>query len=183
MSFRRCDWLFPPSAREVSPGNRSNYKSTRERVDSKGLYGRWRLHLMGSCALLFLFSFFLFFCHPSCRKDQFTVLILKFGQHWRCYCDPGLLKIPLTLSSLSSWFCLHKYPGYWAAWGRNFIAQSWVINIMYSARLSSMIVRNRWKISTSSPPNKDGKIVHFGFCAVSFMIWVGWGGGGGGFDV
>ena len=48
MSFRRCDWLFPPSARQVSPGNRSNYKSTRERVDSKGLYGRWRLHLMGS---------------------------------------------------------------------------------------------------------------------------------------
>ena len=48
MSFRRCDWLFPPSAREFSPGNRSNYKSTRERVDSKGLYGRWRLHLMGS---------------------------------------------------------------------------------------------------------------------------------------
>ena len=36
------------SAREVSPGNRSNYKSTRERVGSKGLCGRWRLHLMGS---------------------------------------------------------------------------------------------------------------------------------------
>ena len=49
MSFRRCDWLFPPSAREISPGNRSNYKSTRERVGSKGLYGRRRLHLMGSC--------------------------------------------------------------------------------------------------------------------------------------
>ena len=49
MSLRRCDWLFPPSAREVSPGNRSNYKSTRERVGSKGFYGRWRLHLMGSC--------------------------------------------------------------------------------------------------------------------------------------
>ena len=48
MSFSRCDWLFPPSAREVSPGNCSNYKSTRERVDSKGLYGRWRLHLIGS---------------------------------------------------------------------------------------------------------------------------------------
>ena len=48
VSFSRRDWLFPPSAREVSPGNRSNYKSTRERVDSKGLYGRWRLHLMGS---------------------------------------------------------------------------------------------------------------------------------------
>ena len=52
VSFRRCDWLFPPSAREVSPGNRSNYKSTRERVDSKGLYGRWRLHLMGSWVYL-----------------------------------------------------------------------------------------------------------------------------------
>jgi len=52
LSFRRCDWLFPLSAREVSSGNRSNYKSTRERVDSKGLYGRWRLHLMG--ALLFI---------------------------------------------------------------------------------------------------------------------------------
>ena len=52
MSFRRCDWRFPPSAREVSPGNRSNYKSTRERVDSKGLYGRWRLHLMGSWKII-----------------------------------------------------------------------------------------------------------------------------------
>ena len=48
LSFRRYDWLFSLSEREVSPGNRSNYKSTRERVDSKGLYGRWRLHLMGS---------------------------------------------------------------------------------------------------------------------------------------
>ena len=47
LSFRRCDWLLPPSAREVSSGNRSNYKSTRERVDSEGLYGRWTLHLMG----------------------------------------------------------------------------------------------------------------------------------------
>ena len=26
-----------------------NYKSTRKRIDSKSLYGRWRLHLMGSC--------------------------------------------------------------------------------------------------------------------------------------
>ena len=22
--------------------------------------------------------------------------------------DPGLLKVPLTITSLSSWFCLHK---------------------------------------------------------------------------
>ena len=40
-------FALPPSGREVSSGNRSNYKSTRERVDSEGLYGRWTLHLMG----------------------------------------------------------------------------------------------------------------------------------------
>ena len=35
--------LFPLSARETSSGNRSIYKSTRKTVDSKGLYGGWRL--------------------------------------------------------------------------------------------------------------------------------------------
>ena len=49
LSFLYFHWLFPLSARETSSGNRSIYKSTRERVDSKGLCGRWRLHLMGSC--------------------------------------------------------------------------------------------------------------------------------------
>ena len=39
-----------------------------------------------------------------------------------------------------------------------------------------MFVRNRCEIYTSSPSNKDGKMVHFGFCAVSSII----GGGGGG---
>ena len=48
LSFLYFHWLFPLLARETSPGNRSIYKSTRERVDSKGLCGRWRLHLMGS---------------------------------------------------------------------------------------------------------------------------------------
>ena len=48
LSFLYIHWLFPLSARETSPGNRSIYKSTREGVDSKGLYGRCRLHLMGS---------------------------------------------------------------------------------------------------------------------------------------
>ena len=38
-----------------------------------------------------------------------------------------------------------------------------------------MFVRNGWEIYTSSPPNKDGKMVHFGFCAVSSTIC---GGGG-----
>ena len=44
---------FLLSARETSPGNRYIYKSTRERVDFKGLYGRCRLYLMGSCIDLF----------------------------------------------------------------------------------------------------------------------------------
>ena len=51
LSLLYFHWLFPLSARETSPGNRSIYKTTRERVDSKGLYGRCRLHLMGSCYL------------------------------------------------------------------------------------------------------------------------------------
>ena len=55
-----------------------------------------------------------------------------------------------------------------------------VLSVKYSARLSSMFVRNTWEIYTSFPPNKDGKMVHFGFCAVSFMICEG---GGGGFAV
>ena len=49
LSFLYFHWLFPLSARQTSPGNLSISKSTQERVDSKGLYGRCRLHLMGSC--------------------------------------------------------------------------------------------------------------------------------------
>ena len=41
-----------------------------------------------------------------------------------------------------------------------------------------MFPRNRWEIYTSSRSNKDGKMVHFGFCAVSSMIWGGEGGVG-----
>ena len=51
LSFLYFHWLFPLLARETSPGNRSIYKSTRERVDSKGLYGKCRFHLMGSRGL------------------------------------------------------------------------------------------------------------------------------------
>ena len=46
-----------------------------------------------------------------------------------------------------------------------------------------MFLRNRWEIYTSSRSNKDGKMVHFGFCAVSSMIWGVGGGGGVGFAV
>ena len=54
LSFLYFHWLFPLLARETSSGKRSIYKSTRERVDSKGLCGRCRLHLMGSCFRLML---------------------------------------------------------------------------------------------------------------------------------
>ena len=54
-----------------------------------------------------------------------------------------------------------------------------MINIKFFARLSSMFVRNRWEIYTSSPSKKDGKMVHFGFCAVSSLICFFLGGGGG----
>ena len=48
LSFLYFHWLFPLLERETSSGNRSIYKSSREKVDSKGLCGRWRLHLMSS---------------------------------------------------------------------------------------------------------------------------------------
>ena len=55
----------------------------------------------------FIFVFFLyFFNHSSCRKDQFTVLSLKFGT--QDFTDPGLLKIRRTLTGLWLWFCIHK---------------------------------------------------------------------------
>ena len=49
----------------------------------------------------FIFVLF-FFYHSSCRKDQFTILILKFGTE--DVTDPALLKIRLTLTGL--FFCL-----------------------------------------------------------------------------
>ena len=87
VSFSRCGWLFPPSAREVSPGNRSNYKSTRERVDSKGLYERWRLHLIGSW-LLVMFTFTLSNCFGSPGGNWLHINVLinwqlsKQGIRW-----------------------------------------------------------------------------------------------------
>ena len=54
LSFIYFLWLFPLLAHETSSGNRSIYKSSRERVDSKDWYGRWRLPLMGSWQATFL---------------------------------------------------------------------------------------------------------------------------------
>ena len=48
LSFLYFHWLFPLLASKISSGSRSIYKSNRERIDSKGLYGKWRFHLMGS---------------------------------------------------------------------------------------------------------------------------------------
>ena len=57
---------------------------------------------------IFICVFFIcFFYHSSCRKEQFTDLILKFGT--QDFTNPGLLKILLTLTGLPLWFCLHKY--------------------------------------------------------------------------
>ena len=52
-------------------------------------------HFILVCCLHFFYLF-------SCRKDQFTVLILKFDIE--DFTDPGLLKIQLTLTGLSLWF-------------------------------------------------------------------------------
>ena len=94
VSLRRCDWLFPPSAREVSPGNRSNYKSTRERVGSKGLYGRWRLHLMGSCLTCTFFfsdfscySLFIWWLEFSLKGTKWE---LRAYQRWYLITSSGL---------------------------------------------------------------------------------------------
>ena len=46
LSFLYFHWLFPLLARQTCGTVLLIYKSTRERVDSKGLYGRWRLYLM-----------------------------------------------------------------------------------------------------------------------------------------
>jgi len=46
-----------------------------------------------------LFSLFIFVYHSSYRKDQFTVVILKFGIE--DVNDPGLLKIQLSLTGFS----------------------------------------------------------------------------------
>ena len=75
----------------------------------------WRSKLEGNTSrvskrtvrtTLFLFSVFIFCRHSSCRKDQFTVLFLKFGVE--DFIDPGLLKIRRILTGLSLRFCLYK---------------------------------------------------------------------------
>ena len=53
------------------------------------------LHLFGCYSDPVMGSFY----HSSCRKDQGTVFF---------FTDPGPLKILLTLTGLSQWFCLHK---------------------------------------------------------------------------
>ena len=49
-----------------------------------------------------IFVFFpYFFYHTSCRKDQFTVLILKFGnQDFADFTDPGVLTFLQKISEI-----------------------------------------------------------------------------------
>ena len=58
-------------------------------------------HFILVCCLHFFYLF-------SCRKDQFTVLILKFDIE--DFTDPGLLKIQLTLTGLSLWLLSKQVP-------------------------------------------------------------------------
>ena len=73
LSFLYFHWLFPLLAHETSSGNCSIYKSTRERVDSNGLYERWRLHLMGSC--FYQMSLLVINC------DQLSLPLLNYTCH------------------------------------------------------------------------------------------------------
>ena len=80
LSFLYFHWFFPLLARETSWGNCSIYKSTRERVDSNGFYGRWRLHLMGSCWMILVALLFicLLIHRSSIRQSLFSVNLRQF---------------------------------------------------------------------------------------------------------
>ena len=85
LSFLYFHCLFPLLARETSSGNCSIYKSTREMVDSNGLYGRWRLHLMGSCPSWFYFgpkwlSVAIF--SQSCKNGFSSLYCWRFPWPW-----------------------------------------------------------------------------------------------------
>ena len=59
------------STRETSSGSRSIYKSTRERVDPKALYGGWSLHLMDFCSFRLVSFHF---------RDRNVFFLMKFGR-------------------------------------------------------------------------------------------------------
>ena len=98
LSFLYFHWLFPLLARETSSGNRSIYKSTRERVYSKGSCGRWRLHLMGSWRHSFPSNSFSAFMVPTSRNlsNDWTVFnCLAFNPIWILWFVPSSLRIKL----------------------------------------------------------------------------------------
>ena len=80
-------------------------------------YAQWKPKYRASIVHHFVFVYFFyfyFFYHSSCRKDYFTVLILKFGTG--DFIDPGLLNMRLTVTGLSLWFCLPKYSKHRRSW-------------------------------------------------------------------
>ena len=87
LSLRRCDWLFPLSKCEASSGNCSDYKSTRERADSKGLYGRYRLRAIGSWSYALSLSWIHLeaFCWRRAVLIKISFFVLtSFDQFGRC---------------------------------------------------------------------------------------------------
>ena len=112
LSFFYFHWLFSQSARETSPGNPSIYKSTRERVDFKGLYRRWRLHLMGSLLSELIYPLSCFVKNVNCFLfSRFTTSPSSFqplssysfaGYQPRFPPPSSAPPIPPSLSSLNS---------------------------------------------------------------------------------
>jgi len=96
LSFLYFHWLFPLLARKTSSGNYSIYKSTRERVDSNGSYGRWRLHLMGSWPSLFPWEM---------NKQQAASAFMRFKYYKRKWVrwDLEVLLGPFRQGNCKSW--------------------------------------------------------------------------------
>ena len=124
LSFLYFHLLFSLSARETSSRNRSICKCTRERVDSKGLYGRWRLHRMGSRDTLKSWStnrlvdYAYIIQHNFC--DWFTCLIFRISavRRWFCYveeitCQNFVPKYLCFLKVLKVFFKLYSFSWMW----------------------------------------------------------------------
>ena len=95
----------------------------------------WRSKLEGNTSrvskrtvrtTLFLFSVFIFCRHSSCRKDQFTVLFLKFGVE--DFIDPGLLKI---------WAQLFKR---WITLSTRWITIEWIVQSVFVILVHCIVI-------------------------------------------
>ena len=119
-----CNWcharqkLWRLQAREyAADAKRGNTRKLP--MQTYGLFQKWAARSsfdmfaqncldLGGCVLDILSHFLSTSsnCDWSDLGNLYTVLILKFGI--KDFTDPGLLKIRLTLTSLSFWFCLQR---------------------------------------------------------------------------